>query len=86
MRLCCKALHLYNLPENRREILVGPCQPYLDPLPFEQIVPSDYLTFREPRAFTPFYLGRHYLGVFASLPSPGSRSRPWSPTCPPPSP
>jgi hypothetical protein len=30
----------------------------------------------EPAPFTPFYLGRHYAGVFASLPSPG----PWNDT------
>ncbi|MFT3914160.1 MAG: hypothetical protein QM704_08575 [Anaeromyxobacteraceae bacterium] len=35
-------------------------------------VPSDYLTFRDPRAFTSFYLGRHYLGAYAMLPQPGS--------------
>ena len=32
---------------------------------------ADPVRQRDPRAFTPFYLGRHYAGLYVSLPSPG---------------
>jgi hypothetical protein len=63
----------YDRPEIYPFLLVGaPAWNGRVPQPLEEIVPSDYLDFREPRAFTPFYVGRHYLGLFASLPAPGS--------------
>ena len=34
--------------------------------------PGPALVRQDPGAFTPFHLGRHYAGVFVSLPSPGS--------------
>jgi hypothetical protein len=63
----------YADPEIYPFLLVGaPAWNGRVPLPGEDVVPSDYLDFREPRAFTPFYLGRHYAGLFALLPAPGT--------------